>query len=122
VYDGLSALSLNARSRGYGRCDDDASMRAIRRRGSWESAESRWSWRPGTETAGMFSSLGRPTSLSHPDPTEESAATNRGSSYTRESFRTAYSTWTQPVDTDAEVPTVSSESALVAHRPVSVRV
>lgn len=48
MHDGLSTtMSLSVRTRDkYARADEDASVRALRRRGSWESGESRWSWRP----------------------------------------------------------------------------
>lgn len=48
LHDGLSTtMSLSVRTRDkYARADEDASVRALRRRGSWESGESRWSWRP----------------------------------------------------------------------------
>lgn len=35
-----------------GRADRDASVRAVRRKGSWESYESRWSWRGAGAGAG----------------------------------------------------------------------
>ncbi|KAL7424354.1 hypothetical protein Q5752_000036 [Cryptotrichosporon argae] len=41
-----AGLSLMRRS-SRGAIDEDASVRAVRRRGSWESGESRWSWRAG---------------------------------------------------------------------------
>ncbi|CAK9780883.1 hypothetical protein CC85DRAFT_100090 [Cutaneotrichosporon oleaginosum] len=65
MHDGVSthALSLSVRTRSYGRADDDASMRAIRRRGSWESGESRWSWRPGPSDAPMLHALNRRSEL-----------------------------------------------------------
>lgn len=53
-YPGSTHLSTHAtslRTGGWGpggaRADRDASVRAVRRKGSWESYESGWSWRPG---------------------------------------------------------------------------
>jgi hypothetical protein len=122
--------------RGYGRCDDDASMRAIRRRGSWESAESRWSWRAGAggdkdRENSLLAALGRPV--------DDDVPHNRSSTYTRESLRTAYSARTAPssshahgspagqgvfgaAQSEGDLTALTSESALVSHRPVSVRV
>lgn len=51
------ASSVGGRRRSF---DDDASDRAVRRRGSWESAESGWSWRG--PTRGTASSIG-PSSI-----------------------------------------------------------
>lgn len=120
--DGLSthAISLSgARSR-YGRADDDASMRAVRRRGSWESGESRWSWRPGTENVNVFSALGRRGEYdASGDHHDGPASGNRSSVYTRDSYRTALTAWEGD---DGELSTLASETALSTHRPVSVRV
>lgn len=126
LYDGLSthALSLH-RTRAYGRADDDASMRALRRRGSWESSESRWSWRPGAgpgpggvgaDTASMFSALNRRSEY-----LENDDGAGRSSVYTRDSFRTAMTGWV--AETTAEggdgLAGLGSETGL--HRPLSVK-
>ncbi|KAL1405507.1 hypothetical protein Q8F55_009144 [Vanrija albida] len=116
-YDGLSshAMSLSTRNRNYGRADDDASMRAIRRRGSWESGESRWSWRPGAETAasGVFG-FGRRGTGELPDDDA-----NRSSVYTHNSYRTPLP-GIGGVEEGEGMTAITSESGLVSHRPVSV--
>lgn len=81
------AIAASVRTRGNTRADDDASMRAVRRRGSWESGESRWSWKPG---AGVdnFSLLRRGN-----EDLDDMMSTNRSSVHTRDSYRTAITTW-----------------------------
>lgn len=122
VHDGVSthALSLSVRTRSYGRADDDASMRAIRRRGSWESGESRWSWRPGPTDGPMFSALNRRSELLA-DGDEGFA--NRSSVYTRDSYRRAL-TWAAETGEEGEVVGAGMGGAegLASHRPVSVKV
>ncbi|WVQ71635.1 hypothetical protein IAR50_001175 [Cryptococcus sp. DSM 104548] len=51
-----------------GRADGDASVRAVRRKGSWESNESGWSWR-GAAAAAVAQGQG-PTSVNERDGTE----------------------------------------------------
>lgn len=124
MHDGVSthALSLSVRTRSYGRADDDASMRAIRRRGSWESGESRWSWRPGPTEASMFQALNRRSELLA-DGEDGFANANRSSLYTRDSYRTAL-TWAAETGEEGELVGAGamSESGLASHRPVSVKV
>lgn len=85
------AIAASVRTRGNTRADDDASMRAVRRRGSWESGESRWSWKPGAPgTTGVdnFSLLRRGN-----EDLDDVMSTNRSSVHTRDSYRTAITTW-----------------------------
>ncbi|BEJ16054.1 hypothetical protein CspHIS471_0506590 [Cutaneotrichosporon sp. HIS471] len=122
VHDGVSthALSLSVRTRGYGRADDDASMRAVRRRGSWESGESRWSWRPGPADASMIHALNRRSELLN-EGEDGITPAGRSSLYARDrdSYRTAL-TWAADTDEGESGPGLSETGLL--HRPVSVKV
>ncbi|GMK55430.1 hypothetical protein CspeluHIS016_0204860 [Cutaneotrichosporon spelunceum] len=124
VHDGMSthALSLSVRTRGYGRADDDASMRAVRRRGSWESGESRWSWRPGPAEASMIHTLNRRSELLC-DGEDGVVSLGRSSVYTRDrdSYRTAL-TWAADTDDGEHGAASGLNDGGLVHRPVSVKV
>lgn len=113
------AIAASVRTRANNmRADDDASMRAIRRRGSWESGESRWSWKPnaGVDT---FSLLRRGN-----EDLDDMVSTNRSSVHTRDSYRTAITTWddveddtSKPLTPDSSTGPLTAQAAEPAFAP-----
>lgn len=110
------AIAASVRTRGNMRADDDASMRAVRRRGSWESGESRWSWKPGAGAgAGVDNfALLRSRGGNGTDDLDDMVSTNRSSVHTRDSYRTAITTWDDVEDESSNPMTPESATGLTA--------